>query len=46
MAGETGLHIKTVGATCRRRGWKPLNSRTENNENRIDVLSMTRGIQQ
>jgi hypothetical protein len=46
LAGETGLHIKTVGATCRRRGWEPLNGRTENNENRIDVLSMMRGMNQ
>jgi hypothetical protein len=44
LAGETGLHIQTVGATCRRRGWEPLNGRTENNENRIDVLSMMRGM--
>jgi hypothetical protein len=46
IAKETGLHISTVGNTCRRRGWEPLNGRTENNENRIDVLSMMRGMNQ
>jgi hypothetical protein len=46
IAKETGLHISTVGNTCRRRGWETVHGHAENNENSIDVLSIMRGMNQ
>ena len=42
IAREVGLSFNTVAATCKRRGWKPLDGRVDNDPY-MDVLSAMRG---
>jgi len=47
LADETGLHIQTVSATCKRRGWETVHRYDDRTEyNYIDVVSMMRGLNQ
>lgn len=47
LADETGLHIQTVRATCKRRGWEPVEGCDDRLEyNHIDVVSIMRGMNQ
>ena len=43
IAREVGLSLKTVAATCKRRGWKLLDGRYDNDYFHMDVLSAMRG---
>ena len=43
IAREVGLSFNTVAATCKRRGWKPLDGRVDNDNFHMDVLSAMRG---